>query len=185
MDFFWGNANFSTSKAYKILIGERLTHLVFHWIWNSKCQMKHKVFFWLLLQDRLSTRDLLRRRNMELDSYTCELCILQRPETVAHLFLHCNFAKACWDFIGVSVTTIRTVPQIFRKIKDKLSVPFFMEIIILMTWSIWKTRNDWIFNGIDPSVQECRRRLQTELTLLLLRARPDHLPGLNNLMQSL
>jgi hypothetical protein len=37
-----------------------------------------------------------------------------------------------------------------------LGVPFFMEIIIAMTWNIRKTRNDWIFNDIDPSVHRCR-----------------------------
>jgi hypothetical protein len=95
--YSWGNSIFSTSRAYKILAAGDIAHPVFHWIWKSKCQMKHKVFFWLLLKDRLSTRDLLRRKDMNLDSYTCDLCTLQRPETSAHLFLHCNFAKACWN----------------------------------------------------------------------------------------
>jgi predicted Co/Zn/Cd cation transporter (cation efflux family) len=27
-----------------------------------------------------------------------------------------------------------------------------MEIIILMAWSIQTTRNDWVFNEIDPMV---------------------------------
>jgi hypothetical protein len=66
--YTWGNSMFSTSKASKTLIGVRSTHPIYHWIWKSKCQLKHKVFLWLLLQDRLSTRDLMRRRNMELDS---------------------------------------------------------------------------------------------------------------------
>jgi hypothetical protein len=144
--YAWGNSRFSTSKAYKALSGERSTLPDFLWIWKSKCQMKHKVFFWLLLKDRLSTRDLLRRKNLPLDSYACELCILQRPETTNHLFLRCNFAKACWDSIGVTAVTSRHMPRAFRAIKDKLAVPFFMEIIILMTWSLWRTRNDWFFN---------------------------------------
>jgi hypothetical protein len=44
------------------------------------CQQKHKVFLWLLRQDRLNTRGLLKRKNMLLESYTCELCLLQREE---------------------------------------------------------------------------------------------------------
>jgi hypothetical protein len=77
-------------------------HPVYQWIWKSKCQMKHKVFFWLILKDRVSTRDLLRRREMNLDSYSSDMCILQRPETGVHLFLRCNFSKACWSSLGVS-----------------------------------------------------------------------------------
>jgi hypothetical protein len=33
--------------------------------------------------------------NITLESYTCENCIWQREETLYHLFLRCNFAKAC------------------------------------------------------------------------------------------
>jgi hypothetical protein len=40
--------------------------------------MKHKVFFWLLLKDRLSTRDLLQRQHLVLGSYTCDLCIRRK-----------------------------------------------------------------------------------------------------------
>jgi hypothetical protein len=130
--YIWGNSSFSASKAYKKLIGHRQVHPAFQWIWRSKCQMKHKVFFWLLLMDRIPTRDILRRKNMNLDSYTCDLCILQRPETSAHLFLRCNFAKACWASIGVTVSTSTSVMRIFNRIRRRLQVPFFMEIIILM-----------------------------------------------------
>jgi hypothetical protein len=66
--------------------------------------MKQKVFFCLLLQNRLNTRELLQRKNMVLDSYACELCLLQRLETLRHLFLLCPFAKKYyWASIGVLV----------------------------------------------------------------------------------
>lgn len=142
--------------------------------------MKHKVFFWLLLKDRLSTRDLLQRKNMDLDCYSCELCLRQRPETVLHLFLRCSFAKACWNSIGVSVVTSRPLPQIIKQIKHKLQVPFFMDVIILMTWSIWLTRNDWMFNGIHP-----KRKFMTEFSLVLLRARVESVPAMSAWLSSL
>jgi hypothetical protein len=115
---------------------------------------------------------------MVLESYTCDMCILQRLETAAHLFLRCNFAKACWASIGISVATTRPVPQIINRIRINLGVPFFMEIIILMAWSIWKTRNDWIFNNIDPSVEDCRIRFISEFKLLLHRVKQSSIPQL-------
>ena len=48
-----------------------------------------------------------------------------------------------------------------------------MEIIILMSWSIWTTRNDWIFNDIDPTVDSCKRKFISKLSLLSNRAKPD------------
>lgn len=141
--YIWGTPIFSTSKAYKAMIGHKNVHPIYTWLWKSICQIKHKVFFWLLLKNQLSTRELLRRKQMELDSYTCELCILQKTESMAHLFLRCNFAKACCNSIGITITTTRPVQDsIFRQIRSRLAVPFFMEIIIVMTWSIWTTSND-------------------------------------------
>jgi hypothetical protein len=122
--YSWGNRNFSTAKAYKALVGQRPTHPAFLWIWSSKCQMKHKVFFWLLLKDRLSTRELLRRKQMELDSYTCDLCLRGKMETVAHLFFRCTFAKACWNLIGVSVVTSRPILHIIKLIKGEAICSF-------------------------------------------------------------
>jgi len=103
--YIWGSPFFSTSKAYSHLIGHLQVHPMFHRIWKSSCQNKHKVFFWLLLRDRLSTRELLRRRNTHLLSYNCACCTHDVEETLSHLFLTCPFAQVCWiktqcDFCG-------------------------------------------------------------------------------------
>jgi hypothetical protein len=93
--YIWGNGHYISSKAYKSMIGSRPIHLAFKWIWFSACQQKHKIFFWLLLKNRLNTRSLLKRKNMQLDSYDCELCLLQKEEKLRHLFFKCSFARNC------------------------------------------------------------------------------------------
>lgn len=171
--FSWGNSCFSAAKIYKTLVGHRPVHPTFLWIWNSKCQMKYKVFFWLLLRDRLSTRDLLQRRGMELESYTCDLCILQRTETTAHRFLRCNFARSCWQLIGIQFNSTRNIAQMISKIRRHLQVPFFMDIIILMCWSIWTTRNEWTFRNVDPTREGGMRKFVEEFFLLRHRVNED------------
>lgn len=123
-----------------------------------KMPNEHKVFFWLLLKDRLSTRD---------------------------LFLRCNFAKACWASIGVSVITSRPLVHIINLIRSKLAVPFFMEITILMSWCIWTTRNDRLFNNEDSSVDSCRRKFIYEFSLVMLRAKPSSVPAMSAWIDSL
>jgi hypothetical protein len=50
---------------------------IFMMMWTSKWQPKQKkIVFWLLLHGTLNTRSMLRRRNMESESYTCENYIL-------------------------------------------------------------------------------------------------------------
>lgn len=81
----WGNGFFSSSKTYRHLSGHRQVHKVFNWLWKSKCQNKHKVFFWLVLKDRLSTRNILKRKHMILPSYSCVSCHHDKEETLFHL----------------------------------------------------------------------------------------------------
>jgi hypothetical protein len=107
--YIWGSKNYSSVKAYPHLMGTSAVHPTLKWTWKTKCQTKHKVFFWLLLQDIPNTRGLLRRKNMHLDSYVCEMCIRQREESLWHLFFICSFAKklltADWNQYTFLVTS--------------------------------------------------------------------------------
>jgi hypothetical protein len=80
--YIWGNGEYSSRKAYKHLIGSQAAQPTFSWIWKSKCQMKQKVFYGLLLQNRLNTRAMLRQRHLILESYSCELCFRQVEESL-------------------------------------------------------------------------------------------------------
>jgi hypothetical protein len=59
--YIWGAKECSSQKAYKHLTGSHVVHPSFKWIWASSCQLKDKVFYWLLLKNRLNTRGLLRK----------------------------------------------------------------------------------------------------------------------------
>jgi hypothetical protein len=39
----------------------------------------------------------------------------------------------------------QNIQGILFSLKKENSQPYFMEIILLVAWSIWKTRNDFIF----------------------------------------
>ena len=84
--YIWGNGVFSSSKAYSVLIGHKQVPRHFKWIWKSSCQPKRKVFFWMLLHDRVNTRNLLRRKTFALDDYNCSVLNCQQEETLHHLF---------------------------------------------------------------------------------------------------
>ena len=155
------------------MTGHKVTHIAFKWLWNSACQNKHKVFFWLLMHDRLSTRELLKRKNMALPSYFCVCCNLSVEESISHLFLHCMFARSCWSSIGLNIGQSDPFTTL-KQLRNQLNVPFFMEVIILMCWGIWMQRNDFIFKGIQPSHQNCRHHFFKEFALVILRAKPRY-----------
>jgi hypothetical protein len=55
--YIWGTRNYSSVKAHRHMLGYDSVHPTLKWIWKTKRQTKHKVFFWLLLQDMLNTRE--------------------------------------------------------------------------------------------------------------------------------
>ena len=105
--YIWGSSFFSTSRAYKHLTGHMPIHPFFRKIWKS-CQNKHKFFFWLLLRNRLSTREILRRRNMHMPSYACVCCNLDTEESLTHLFFRCPFAQSCWISLNIVLVESNT-----------------------------------------------------------------------------
>jgi hypothetical protein len=174
--YIWNSGHFSSSKAYKSLSGHCWVHPAFKWLWRSCCQSKHRVFFWLLLKDRLSTRGLLRRRNMELESFNCVLCQGQEEESLHHLFIGCPFAAACWESIMLRIDQELSPVENLEWLRAQINQAFFMEIIILFCWAIWMTRNNLIFRQIQPSVQECKGIFKRELVDLLCRAKRKYFP---------
>jgi hypothetical protein len=48
-----------------------------------------------------------------------------------------------------------------------------MEIFLLASWNIWKTRNSLFFDGITPTVLAWKIKLRNDLQLLLHRIRSD------------
>jgi hypothetical protein len=118
-------------------------------------------------------RSFLRHRSMQLDSYTCDNCILQLEEMILHLFLRCNFARRCWLIIGITPPRTLDLINTLLRIRMRLKVPWRMEIIIIMSWCIWKSRNNWIFNEIPPTVDACRDMFKREMSLVCHRVKPE------------
>jgi hypothetical protein len=54
-------------------------------------------------------------------------------------------------------------------IKDQMQSQFFMVAVILMSWTIWWTRNELIFNNNQVGIQDCRNFFFREAKLVSLR----------------
>jgi hypothetical protein len=62
--------------------------------------LRIKVFGWLLISDRLNTRDMLRRRHWNVSNdLACVLCPTHWTEDWKHLFFYCNFSRRIWNHI--------------------------------------------------------------------------------------
>jgi len=155
--YFAQNSNYRAQTAYTRLMGQQPIQPILKWLWKSYCQPKHKVFFWLLLKDRLSTKNILRRRKMQLDSYTCAFCTSGQEESIHHLFWECTYAQQCWGTLEPHILQNGDTTQNTQALRIQLRSQFSMIAIILMSWTIWKARNEATFNNRLMSIQECKR----------------------------
>jgi hypothetical protein len=183
--YIWGNAEFSSKKAYQAMIGSSPAPKIFSILWKSSCQAKHKFFFWLLLHDRLNTRNLLRRKNFVLQSYQCVLQSCSEEETLVHLFWVCPFAKNCWDFICPQRDRGLSILEALEDMRFKMKLPFAMEVLILSAWGIWIVRNNKIFKDQNTEFNNWKAIFFQELRLLVHRMKKKHVNSFKEWIQSL
>jgi hypothetical protein len=68
--------------------------------------------------------------------------------------------------------------QRFESLKSRIAKNFFMEIIIIMCWTIWTVRNDDIFRGIPPSSLRGLEILRNFFKQLLWRMKKKYFPAI-------
>jgi hypothetical protein len=135
------NSSYRAQTTYKLMMGHQPVQPILKWLWKSYCQPKHQVFFWLLTKDRLSTKNILMRRKMQLDSYSCAFCISGQKESVHHLFWECTYAQQCWETLDLQILQDGDTIQNTQALRAQLGSQSYMIAVILMSWTIWKARN--------------------------------------------
>lgn len=108
---------------------------------------------------------------MHLESYNCVLCQEAVEETVEHLFLGCQFARDSWELIGVNIQNQVNIFAAIDQIRAQSHPSFFLMVIILMCWSIWSARNNFIFKGVQVNPAQVKVAYLKELKIMSLRAR--------------
>jgi hypothetical protein len=168
-----GNGVFRPSKIYKHAFSHIDPDLASKWLWKSKCISKHKFFAWLILHDRINTKDMLLRRHWNVtDNHNCVLCHEGVLEDWRHLFLNCNFSTRIWNYFQIPWIPGNTFAALSNAKRSFLG-PYFSEIVIIACWCIWKQRNGWIFKLIIPTFRRWRSSFVHEVTMLKHRVKAD------------
>jgi hypothetical protein len=122
-----------------------------------KCQF----FLWLVLHNKCWTADRLAKKGLPHPS-TCPLCD-QEGESIHHLLVSGVLARQFWflllqrvglaalspgmEDISFEAWWSRSVEVVPKDLRDG-----FYSLVVLGTWSIWRHRNDCVFNGAQPSI---------------------------------
>lgn len=172
LHYIWGATEYRPKDYYNNFFRDATAHPSFRRLWKSNCTMKIKVFGWFLLQDRLNTRDMLRRRHYDNgDDFTCLLCGRNIQETLEHMILTCQFSEGCWAKIGVDWPDFHNRFVALQNTQTIWPNPFFIETFYTAAWSLWKERNNKHFRGVAPSITSWFQRFKEDLGLLQHRVK--------------
>jgi len=110
---------------------------------------------WQLCHNALPSRGTLLRRGLQVDAL-CPACLADIEDT-DHIFMHCPTAHKVWDMV-VAHQWLPNPPFVhpgsslceeLHRVAQNQCIWFSR--IVLLLWSIWKSRNALIFKNEIPS----------------------------------
>jgi hypothetical protein len=69
--------------------------------------------------------------------------------------------------------------DILVSFKNQHAVPFFLELLVCMSWGIWTVSNDF-FKNRPATVQRCKSIFREEFAGVILRAKEQHRPQIRS-----
>ncbi|CAI8616178.1 unnamed protein product [Vicia faba] len=98
---------------------------------------KHSFIAWLAVQNRLKTRDRLKKMQIIMDS-TCMLCG-EQEESRDHLLFQCTYNRKCWQAIKSWLNWKMETCNINN-------VTSWINNVVVVIYQIWKIRNNAFWN---------------------------------------
>ena len=127
---------------------------VFEEIWKLRIPPKFAVFAWRLLKERLSSKENLRRRHVEIIDASCPFC-RNSNENEAHLFFLCDKILPLWwesmSWVSIQGTFPLNPTQHFSQHVNCLAKGIrdtrWRCWWLALTWAVWQQRNNIIFSN--------------------------------------
>jgi len=163
--YIWdpSGGKFTVKEGYKTLQAPSATGKwnLFATVWKSECLPKIKHFNWTLLKGKILTAENLRKRGISGPSIYC-FCRAEE-ESSHHLFFVCPLTQSCWNQIIRPLKIGETFDQLtslqknwekcypFPKKRKNTIIRLWKCIPATLSWQIWLTRNNCIFNNKKPN----------------------------------
>ena len=138
----------------------------FAWKIKSPSKMRHLI--WQMISGQLAVTSNLTHRHMRCDNY-CPRCGAD-DETVTHAIFECPPVVQTWAHASTptpptlfpSGSHFTNIDYLFCRKNDIVEPELDKDPYPLITWYIWKARNDKLFRGIDRDLLEIVRHAESE-----------------------
>ena len=123
-------------------------------VWSLHIPPRAKAFSWRLFKNRIPTRANLRRRQVDLPSYTCPLCDSEE-ETTSHVMFNCSKTRILWweamswvNRVGPFHIDPKNHFLQFSHWNLQRGTDKRWEVLwIALSMTIWQHRNSMVFNN--------------------------------------
>ena len=117
-------------------------------IWATELPEKNKIFMWRAVKNLLPTTSNLWRKKI-VESPICQRCGV-KSEDVIHALLECKAAKKVWKNTAFAEEIKKLEQQelmaVLLEIQGKKGKKE-LELIVVLCWAIWYSRNLFIFEN--------------------------------------
>ncbi|KAF8727840.1 hypothetical protein HU200_018404 [Digitaria exilis] len=141
-------------------------------LWKAWAPLKVKFTIWLAFNERLWTADRRFRHRLQ-DSSACALCA-QEKETCNHLFATCVITRQIWHRVSVLINApalsipASTLVDWWLQARRACPKPTRRGIdstVLMVSWRIWKIRNDCVFNNATASIEQAMTSILQDASL--------------------
>ncbi|XP_062114229.1 uncharacterized protein LOC133825280 [Humulus lupulus] len=147
-------------------------------VWDRFITPKHRFIMWLVMWDRLHTKNRIARYNTNMD-LVCLLCGAEN-EDIEHLFFKCTYSKRCLEAIkgwlhwnAQSINLHRLLHCIYHaKHVSSTYKSIFFSCLAATVYHLWRVRNDVLWNQKLWQVHHTVSRIQRDCKFRLLSIFP-------------
>ncbi|XP_058739812.1 uncharacterized protein LOC131611980 [Vicia villosa] len=154
------DGNYSVRTAYHLLVSKRdaakvgtsgtADESLWKLLWKAPVHVRIKNFLWRLCHNILPLRTNLLKKGIHIDP-SCPFCD-RSPETLDHLFCHCDVTKMIWFSSPLGLRLDPTADPLMVLTKGLSDRNLFVnQLMCTMLWQIWKARNKCVFEGVTVS----------------------------------
>ncbi|KAL2894454.1 hypothetical protein RDABS01_010363 [Bienertia sinuspersici] len=138
------------------------------WVWNRLNIPKHSFMCWVIMWDRLQTRDKLRKIGIQVENH-CPMCGLYQ-ETADHLLVQCSYVRKCTQELNRS---LKLFPQfqdldsmsnwLNRPTAGRVRCQVVQATSAALLYNIWIQRNKAICQGCLQHYNSVVKQIKSEV----------------------
>jgi hypothetical protein len=146
----WETSNSHQSQASN----NQYDTLLWNKLWKTHAPPKQLHLMWRILHNAIPTKTNLTKRGICKESL-CPRCN-KSPETMDHVFLHCDWAAQAWFISPLTISTNKIQTGSFTNWLIYMIThthPDTIQVIATITYCIWLARNNIVYNtkNVPPS----------------------------------